>query len=255
MKKKSLIGLLILALPFVVTAQPSKFSKELYINKTGDTLRYRMLFPDYNTHRSYPLVIFLHGSGERGSDNEAQLKWGVMNFSSDENMVKYPAFVIAPQCPANEWWSNFEEDTINHRLKIKPLPSKPLALVHELILYMENHFNIDKNRVYITGLSMGGYGTFDMITRYPDLFAAAVPVCGGGDTSQAGKFKNIPLWIFHGIEDSAVSPVFPVSMEQALLNAGAFPGCTIYPESGHFSWLAAYTDSMMFNWLFRQNKK
>ena len=133
-------------------------------------------------------------------------------------------------------------------------PSKTMELVIALINKMIKDSPIDKNRIYITGLSMGGFGTFDAIARYPDLFAAAVPVCGGGDISKAESIKRIPIWIFHGAEDPAVDSQFSLDMVQALTKVGAHPGFTQYPESGHFSWLAAYSDPLMMEWLFRQHK-
>jgi predicted peptidase len=236
-----------------VFAQPSRFSNNIFINK-GDTLRYRQLYPDADPLRKYPLVIFLHGSGERGSDNDAQLKWGVTNFATDENMKLHPALVIAPQCPANMAWANFlnkENSTEKHLL---PSPTKPMELVIALIQQLKKTMPVDTNRIYITGLSMGGYGTYDAIERYPNLFAAAVPVCGGGDVSKAATIAKIPIWIFHGAEDAAVSPLYSLEMLDALTKAGAHPGFTQYPEVGHFSWLAAYSDTMMLEWLFRQHK-
>jgi predicted peptidase len=115
-------------------------------------------------------------------------------------------------------------------------------------------FSIDTNRIYITGLSMGGFGTYDAIERYPNLFAAAVPVCGGGDVSKAPLIAKLPIWIFHGAEDPAVNPSFSITMVEALVKAGAHPGFTQYPSVGHFSWLAAYKDPLMMEWLFRQHK-
>jgi predicted peptidase len=233
----------------VLSQSSSRFSVEKYIDK-GDTLRYRQLFPDADTFRRYPLVIFLHGSGERGSDNEAQLKWGVMNFATDESMMKHPAFVIAPQCPSNMNWSNFSRGD----MKLQPTASKPMELLIGLIHQLLKTQRIDSNRIYITGLSMGGFGTYDAIERYPNLFAAAVPVCGGGDVSKAASIAHIPIWIYHGAEDPAVNPIYSLDMLQALTKAGAHPGFTQYPEVGHFSWLGAYIDPIMLEWLFRQHK-
>jgi predicted peptidase len=234
----------------IIKAQPSRFSVEHYVNANNDTLNYRMLYPDYDTLRKYPLVIFLHGSGERGSDNDAQLKWGVINFATDEMMVKHPAIVIAPQCPANAGWSNFDRQT----MALQPQPSKPMQLVIELIHQLIKKMPVDTNRIYVTGLSMGGYGTYDAIERYPNLFAAAMPVCGGGDVSKAATIAHIPMWIFHGAEDAAVNPMYSLNMAGALTKAGAHPGLTMYPETGHFSWLAAYSDMDAMEWLFRQHK-
>ena len=234
-------------------AQMERFSKNQYI-RTGDTLNYRMLFPDADTLRKYPLVIFLHGSGERGSDNEAQLKWGVQNFAGDKNMVQHPAIVIAPQCPLNQTWSNTKRSPNSTAMELLPTPSKPMQLLVELIKETVAKMPVDTNRIYITGLSMGGYGTFDAIERYPRLFAAAVPVCGGGDVSKAALFAHLPVWMFHGAEDPAVNVANSVEMNAALMKAGAHPGLTVYPETGHFSWLAAYSDEHMMEWLFRQHK-
>jgi predicted peptidase len=254
---KSILSLLLFFL-FVnighTFSQATLFSYGKYINEKGDTLSYRELYPDYDTLRKYPLVIFLHGSGERGSDNESQLKWGVMNFAAEQTMIKHPAIVIAPQCPANQGWSNFSGARKNTDMSLLPSPSKPMELLIELIQKLAKELPVDTNRIYITGLSMGGFGTFDAIERYPHLFAAAVPVCGGGDVSKAPSISHIPIWIFNGAEDAAVNPLLSLGMLEALTKACAHPGFTQYPEVGHFSWLGAYTDPLMLEWLFRQHK-
>ncbi|HEV2482996.1 MAG TPA: prolyl oligopeptidase family serine peptidase [Puia sp.] len=234
-------------------AQPSRFSREKYI-ENDDTLQYRMLFPDADRMRKYPLVIFLHGSGERGSDNDAQLKWGVMNFATDQNMLAHPAIVIAPQCPEHQQWSSVTANNERTRMTLNAEPSKSMHLLIDLIRQLETKMPIDTDRIYITGLSMGGYGTYDALERYPHLFAAAVPVCGAGDTSRAKSIAHIPMWIYLGAEDPAVNPLNGLAMLEALTNAGAHPGFTQYPEVGHFSWLGAYSDPLMMEWLFRQHK-
>lgn len=254
--KFSLIVLCLLCCTSIqpVTAQPSRFSSGKYISTDGDTLNYRLLYPDYDTIRKYPLVIFLHGSGERGSDNEAQLKWGVMNFATDQAMIMYPAYVLAPQCPSQQWWSNFDEQNNSNGMKLRPSPSKPMKLVIGLVRQLARTLQVDTSRIYITGLSMGGYGTYDAIERYPGMFAAAVPVCGGGDVSKASSIAHIPIWIFHGAEDPAVSTMYSLEMAEALNKAGAHPGLTIYPATGHFSWLGAYSNPLMMEWMFSQHK-
>jgi len=235
-------------------AQNPRFSNNNYIDKKGDTLRYRLLGPDYDTLRFYPLVIFLHGSGERGNDNEAQLKWGVTNFATDQMMMTHPAFVLAPQCPENKQWAAFAKNADSFHLSLKPSPSKQMELLTGLIHQLCKTLRIDTNRIYITGVSMGGYGTFDAIERYPHLFAAAVPVCGAGDEAKAVDIAHIPIWIYHGAEDPAVSPLHAYEMNTALVKAGAHPGLTVYPATGHFSWLGAYIDPLMIEWLFSQHK-
>ncbi|MFN0048828.1 MAG: prolyl oligopeptidase family serine peptidase [Cytophagales bacterium] len=243
------------ALCFISQAQPSRFNNLKYISSKNDTLLYRLLEPDYNPSRKYPLVVFLHGSGESGSDNNAQLKWGVMNFATDQMMMSHPSFVLAPQCPANMAWPNITDLENLDNLRMSAKPSKPMKLVRELIAQLVKNQPIDTNRIYITGVSLGGMGTFDAMMRYPDLFAAAVPVCGAGDLTKASTIKHIPTWIFHGAEDAAVDVKHTTEMINALQKAGGNPGVTIYPEIGHFSWLGAYTDPLMIEWLYRQRKK
>jgi predicted peptidase len=231
-------------------SQSSLFSHEKYINVSGDTLNYRQLVSDYDPITKYPLVIFLHGSGEAGNNNEAQLKWGVLNFASDQNMKMHPSIIIAPQCPQNMSWANFSEEDMS----LLPSPTEPMKLLMGLINEAILKLPVDTNRIYITGLSMGGFGTYDAITRYPELFAAAVPVCGGGDITKAQSIAHIPIWIFHGALDGAVNPVLSQNMVEALTKEGAHPGYTQYPETGHFSWIAAYSDTMMMEWLYAQRK-
>jgi len=248
-----LIFLILVNINFI-KAQTSRFSLNQYKNNKGEILNYRLLYPDYDTIRKYPLVIFLHGSGERGSDNKAQLKWGVANFATDKAMTLHPAFIIVPQCPKNDNWSNVENYLKGGSVKLKATPSKPMELLIALIHKFIKNNRVDTNRIYITGLSMGGYGTYDAIERYPNLFAAAVPVCGAGDTSKAKTIAHIPIWIFHGNEDAAVNPKHAKNMYNALNKAGGNPGFTMYPGVGHFSWLATYSDPEMMAWLFNQHK-
>jgi predicted peptidase len=235
-------------------AQESRFGYAHYTNGKGDTLNYRILYPDYDTMRKYPLVIFLHGSGERGNDNKAQLKWGVLNFATDQMLMQHPAIIVAPQCPEKMQWANFSGFRTNGLLRLLPEPSMPMQLVIGLIHQLIKQAPVDTDRIYITGLSMGGFGTYDAIERYPHLFAAAVPVAGGGDPTKASLIAHIPLWDFHGAEDAAVNPEYSRIMIRALWKTGAHPGYTEYPGVGHFSWLGAYSDPVVLAWLFRQHK-
>lgn len=233
-----------------VFAQSNFFEKKQFVNEEGETIKYRLMISDYDTISQYPLVIFLHGSGERGDDNEAQLKWGVLSFANPQIMAHYRPIVVATQCPAGERWSAYDFEDMS----MKERPTKQMALLRGLIDQILESMPVDPKRVYITGLSMGGFGTFDAVARYPELFAAAVPVCGGGDPLQAGKMVDVPMWIFHGAKDTTVDPQMSIDMYEALVTAGAMPGLTIYPEAGHFSWIPAYNDQMMMDWLFNQRK-
>jgi predicted peptidase len=236
-------------------AQRERFTQKKYVGRTGDTLRYRMLDPDRDTLRSTPLVIFLHGSGERGSDNEAQLKWGVMNFATDQMMALHPALVIAPQCPANQQWANLDRAKNGTTATLNSQPTKAMQLLRELIDQLIKTQHIDPKRIYITGTSMGGFGTFDAVERYPDLFAAAIPVCGGGDASKINTAAHIPMWICAGADDPTVNVQYSYDMVAELRKAGAHPGFSIFPETGHLSWLSVYNDPHIIEWLFRQRKK
>lgn len=246
----SLYCLAFLLLANALEAQVSLFSYEKYVSREGDSLKYRLMISDYDPVSNYPLVIFLHGMGEWGDDNESQLKWGVMNFASEEVMKTYRPIVIAPQLQVDQDWDSFSGDEFQFQSE----PSKPMRLLRELIDQKIRDLPIDTNRIYITGLSMGGFGTYDAIMRYPDLFAAAVPVCGGGDVTKAKDIAHVPIWIIQGALDAIVAPAQAISMAEALLEAGGHPGYTQYPETGHFAWLAAYSDSMLMDWLFRQRR-
>jgi predicted peptidase len=220
----------------------------------GFTLPYRLLKPkDYDATQKYPLVVFLHGAGERGNDNFKQLVHGMNDFASDEIMAKYPAFVIAPQCPDDRKWVEVDWTLESHTLPESP--SVSLEATSHLIDALQKEFPIDASRIYLTGLSMGGYGAWDMLARQPELCAAAVPICGGGDPAVAARFKDVPLWAFHGDQDTAVKPKRSREMIAALKAAGGTPKYTEYPGVGHDSWTATYANPAVHAWLFAQRKK
>ena len=258
MKKSLVFSLLLITLllsPFQVRGQgqPELFQAETFVAANGDTLLYRILYPENMEEGvEYPLVLFLHGAGERGNDNEAQLKWGVLNFAEEGFRQKHPAIVIAPQAPEQEYWANPVWRTEGTALLDQPTPS--LAATYELMNTIIEANPVDENRIYITGLSMGGFGTWDMISRYPGLFAAAVPICAGGDVSNAHLLKDLPIWAFHGAHDEVVLPKYSRDMIDAIREAGGLPGYTEYPDVGHDSWIPAYDDLYMLEWMFSQVK-
>src|SRR5688572_22623600 len=163
----------------------------------GGALPYRLLKPlDDAPQQKYPLVLFLHGGGERGDDNEKQLIHGGRNFAHEAMRRRHPAFVVIPQCPAEKKWVEVPWDAQSH--KVPEEASETLQAVFDLIAALQKEFAIDERRIYCVGLSMGGFGTWDLLYRKPDLLAAAIPICGGGDPATVEKIKHVPLWAFHG---------------------------------------------------------
>ncbi|MGL4463361.1 MAG: dienelactone hydrolase family protein [Planctomycetia bacterium] len=231
----------------------SLLSKETYKAADG-ALPYRFLTPErpLAAGELYPLVIFLHGAGERGDDNEAQLVHGVKEFAKDSARKDFPCFLVAPQCPEGKKWVEVDWSAMTHVSPTEPSESEALlvALIDDLV----KEHPIDPARLYVTGLSMGGYGTWDLICRYPERFAAAGVVCGGGDETAAPKAAKIPVWVFHGAKDGAVPVERSRNMIAALKKAGGSPKYTEYPEVGHNSWDAAYADPDFMSWLFAQKK-
>lgn len=238
-----------------VVEDPEKlFEPREFVGANGQTLKYRLLKPSpYNADRKYPLVIFLHGAGERGSDNTAQLKHGMADFCKTKWRDKYPCYVVAPQCPESEKWVDVDWSAPGNDMPAKT--SDSMQLVFELTDTMIKDSAVNENRVYITGLSMGGYGTWDALARRPGLFAAAMPICGGGDPKTASRFANVPLWCFHGDKDEAVPVERSREMIDALKAAGGMPKYTEYEGVGHNSWAQTYADPAAIEWLFTQLRR
>ena len=230
-----------------------RWEARVYRNAKDETLPYRLLKPrNYDSKQAYPLVVFLHGMGERGSDNAVQLDNGVSElFARDAAMEKLPAVVIVPQCPegenSNEYsWSNWRPGT--------PSITTPTRLVLEIVEAARKEFTVDGNRMYIGGLSMGGFGTWNVTQEYPDLFAAAFPICGGGDPGKAARIATLPLWVFHGAMDETVPPQLSRDMVKAIQEAGGHPGYSEYPSVGHNSWTNAFEEPRLLEWLFAQKR-
>lgn len=238
-----------------VVEDPEKlFEPREFVGAHGETLRYRLLKPSpYNADREYPLVIFLHGAGERGSDNKGQLKHGMAEFCKTKWREKYPCYVLAPQCPEGEKWVDVDWSAPSSDLPAKA--SKSMELLFELADTMVEDSAVNDNRIYITGLSMGGYGTWDAIARRPSFFAAAIPICGGGDPKTAPRFARLPLWCFHGDQDRAVPVKRSREMIEALQEAGGSPKYTEYAGVGHDSWTQTYANAEVLEWLFTQIRR
>lgn len=227
------------------------FEARIYRDEAGKTLPYRLLKPkDYDPARRYPLVLFLHGAGERGTDNAKQLTHGAREFATPERQAKYPCFVVAPQCPEGIKWVDVDWGADAH---VQPVqPTEPTRLALALVASLQHEFSIDARRLYVTGLSMGGFGTWDIITRYPRQFAAAVPVCGGADESKAPLIARMPIWAFHGDQDTTVKTKRSRNMIAALRAAEGNPRYTEYPGVGHGCWGPAYATAALYEWLFAQ---
>lgn len=199
-----------------------------------------------------PLVVFLHGAGERGTDNEAQLRHVVRRFAEPAVRDQFPCQVLAPQCPPGERW--VERDWAAARHEFPEVPSGPQALLLALIARLLESPGVDRSRLYLMGLSMGGYGTWDLACRQPGLFAAAVPVCGGGDESMAQRLIHLPIWAFHGTNDTVVPVTRSRNMVAAVRAAGGEVRYTEYAATGHDSWTPASREPELLPWLFAQTR-
>jgi len=217
-------------------------------------LPYRMLAPlEVAEGERYPLVVFLHGAGERGDDNVAQLKYLPTWLSAPKARAKHPCFLIAPQCPKNQKWSSAHWAEKQPRMAEQPVDE--MATVIALIEHVMATQPIDPDRVYLTGLSMGGFGTWELAMRRPAMFAAVAPICGGGDATQAAKLKDVPVWAWHGDKDRAVPVTRTRELIEALRAAGGEPRYTELRGVGHDSWTAAYTrEDGVVPWMFAQRR-
>lgn len=223
----------------------------------GHVLPYRYYRPSHlEAGQKYPLVLFLHGAGERGIDNRLQF------FRFGETVKfweKYPCFVIAPQCPPKSGGRDGESVWVQTGFgdpehTMKSVPPWPMRLAMKLLdqTIAENAANVDMDRIYVTGLSMGGFGTWDILQREPGRFAAAMPVCGGADLAYARQLAQVPLWVFHGSADTTVQPRRSRDMVAALTAVGGHPKYTEYPNVGHDCWSRTYSNPEVWDWLFAQ---
>jgi predicted peptidase len=234
----------------------SLFEKKTYTSPEGQVLPYRILYPEgFDKAKKYPLVLFLHGAGERGNDNEKQLTHGAKLFLSDQNRKQYPAIVIFPQCPAESFWSTVKIDntktprefTFDYTRK----PNVALVSAIEVVKQTIAAGSVDKKRAYIAGLSMGGMGTFEALYLYPKMFSAALPICGGGDATHYDKrIKKTSFWVFHGAVDAVVDVKYSRQMVERLKQLKADVRYSEYPDVNHNSWDNAFAEPDFMKWMF-----
>lgn len=229
--------------------------------REDDTLPYRILLPEgFNEASRYPLILVLHGAGERGNDNAAQLTHGADLFTRPEVRQNFPAIVIFPQCPVLDYWANVEVDRSSYPVGLDfnydNGPTNAMSLVMDLLdLYLKERY-VNKERVYLMGLSMGGMGTFELLARRPGVFAAAVPICGAGVPQTVEAYADqLPVWVFHGALDKVVSPVHSMEMVSAILAEGGYPRFTLYDTADHNSWDPAFGEPDLLPWLFSHQNK
>jgi len=205
--------------------------------ETHTSLRYLLYLPqDYDPVRreGFPAILFLHGAGERGDSVEAVATWGPPRLAREKNL---PFIVISPQCPKEHWWTSM-------MFELKGLLDQAIV-----------QYNIDTTRIYLTGLSMGGYGTFAFSLLYPDYFAAVAPICGGGTPSMVNFVKDYPpIWVFHGNHDKIVPVESSTMMVEAMKNAGFNVKYTIYESGDHYIFKKVYADTSLFNWFLAHRK-
>ena len=236
------------------------YETDSYVYTGGDyqkeEFKYRLMKPaNMEPGKKYPVVLFLHGAGERGTDNEKQLYYFPTWMADPEMREKYPCFLIAPQCRPDKKWVDVDWSRTDSA-KLPKEPSDQMRVAMAVLDKVIKENPVDKSRIYLTGLSMGGYGSWDLAMRRPKYFAAVAPVCGGGDESQAELLLGTPIFAYHGDKDGAVPVERTRRMIKALKEAGAEPLYTELPGVGHNSWNQAYQDADgVVPWMFKQERK
>jgi predicted peptidase len=219
------------------------FEARTFVNNQGEQLLYRLLKPlNYDAKKKYPLVVCLHHGGVHGNDNIAQLSSEPAPLLSNPiNRSKYPAFLFVPQCPKGSQFGGIPNFSID-------------SLVFEAIGALEKEFKIDTSRRYVAGISGGGFGTWHFICTRPKMFAAAIPICGGGDPGFAKQIKDIPVWAFHGEKDTNVPVAYSKDMIEAMKKEGGNPKYTEFACAGHYIWDRVENTPGLLDWLFAQKR-
>lgn len=235
--------------PSSLTNATGEFTDREFRNRSGERMPYRLFVPaNYDARRSYPLALWLHGSGARGDDLRLLAgadASGLDFLSKPEHQAQNPCFIVAPQCPANGRWDAGGADEMSNQMR----------LVLEIIGSVRASYNIDAARLYVLGISLGGHGAWDIIARRPQMFAAAVPICGRGDTTKAALVARTPVWAFHGDADQSVPVEGSRRMVAAVRSAGGSPRYTEYRGVGHNSWERAFQEPELLTWIFAQRRE
>ena len=249
--KKLLLSILFVSQTIVLCQE---FSKEMFVSDK-DSLPYRLLLPkNFDNDKKYPLIIFLHGVGERGSDNELQLIHGkdlFINVNKDNN---FPSIVVFPQCSKNSYWAKVSRVNNSFSFFADPRENKSLKLVEGMIYELKSNFKINSNKIYVGGLSMGGMGTFELVYRNPNMFAAAFAICGGANPKIAEKISKTNWRIYHGDKDVVVPVELSVNMYKAIKSYSENVNLKIYPDVNHNSWDNVFEEPDLFQWLFSKSK-
>ncbi len=250
---KQIISLIIvlafMCMPFSAMAIDVKNNSEAKYYVEGEAiLLYRLILPEnYDESKSYPLILFLHGAGERGDDNTSQLKNAVQRIADNAPN----AIIVAPQCPQNNQWVDTPWEKGSYSTE-EVAQSDELKLVMGMLEKVQKEYSVDKERIYASGISMGGFGTWDLIVRYPNTFAAAIPVCGGADPSKAERLVNMPIYTFHGDSDWDVPVQGTRAMVEAIKAAGGDKiTYTEYAGMGHAIWEDAFGTPGLYDNLFQ----
>ncbi|NQT88558.1 prolyl oligopeptidase family serine peptidase [bacterium] len=257
---KRTLALLLLLAGMSLAGQADPF-EEAALTYTGgpykaEVFRYRILRPAaVEAGRTYPLIFFLHGAGERGDENRNQLKYLPEQMAKPEMRERYPCFLIAPQCRKGKQWVNAPWGA-KESTPIAEKPSHQLQVAIAIVQKAMKDLPIDKSRVYLTGLSMGGYGAWELAMRHPEWFACVAALCGGGDERQAKRLVGLPIWAFHGSKDNVVRPVRSQVLVEAIRKAGGTVKYTELDGHGHGIWNPVYRDPKgVVPWMFEQTRK
>ncbi len=219
---------------------------------SSEQFRYRLLAPEtVGQGQVYPLVLFLHGAGERGTDNRVQIKYLPALLAHDKYRQEYPCFLVVPQCRPDRLW--VETPRAYDRAAPRQAPGPQMQIVINILGEVIHNHPVDPARLYLTGLSMGGYGSWDLGTRLADRWAAVAPICGGGDELYADRLTDVPVWAWHGDADEIVPVAKSRRMVEAIRHAGGQPKYTELPGVGHDSWTPAYSSPTgLVPWMFAQ---